>query len=61
MAINGLGAVVLAVFGVCVVAVTLALFVPPILSSAPVHEFLEWLPKAPPQPCACEGPTFSNG
>jgi hypothetical protein len=51
MAINGLGAVVLAVFGVCVVAVTLALFVPPILSSAPVHEFLEWLPKSPPQPC----------
>jgi hypothetical protein len=61
MAMNGLGGVVLAAFGVCVVAVTLALLLPPILTSAPVHEFLEWLPKSPPPPCACEGPTFSNG
>jgi hypothetical protein len=60
LAMNGLGAVVLAAFGVCVVAVTLALVVPHILSSAPVHEFLEWLPKSPSQPCACEWPTFSN-
>jgi hypothetical protein len=60
MAMNGLGAVVLAAFGVCVVAVTLALLLPPILSSASVDAFLEWLPKSPPPPCAC-APTFSNG
>ena len=41
MTMNGLGAVVLAAFGLCVVAVILALLLPPILSSAPVHEFLE--------------------
>ena len=61
MTMNGLGAVVLAAFGLCVVAVILALLLPPILSSVPVHEFLEWLPKSPPPPCACGGPTFQNG
>ena len=60
MAMNGLGTVVLAALGVCVIAVALTLLLPTILSSAPVLEFLEWLKKPPDMPCAC-GPTFTNG
>ncbi len=46
MAIKGMGWVVLAAFGVCVFAVTLALLLAPVLSSAAV---LEWLTTT--QPC----------
>ncbi len=49
MAIKGLGGVVLAAFGVCVFAVTLAVLLAPILSSEAV---LEWLTTTPP----CGGP-----
>ena len=45
MANRGLGVVVLAAFGVCVFAVTLAVLLAPILSSAAV---LEWLTTTPP-------------
>jgi len=61
MAINGLGGIVLAAFAVCVLAVALVLLMPHILSSAPAHAFLEWLSAPPDMPCACEGPTFTNG
>jgi hypothetical protein len=40
MAINGLGGILLAAFGVCVFAVTLAFFVAPIFSSEAV---LQWV------------------
>jgi hypothetical protein len=49
--------VILAAFGVCVLAVTLALLLPHALSSAPVLEIREWFDGLPssPYPCACEG------
>jgi hypothetical protein len=50
MAIKGLGWVVLAAFGVCVFAVTLALLLAPVLSSEAV---LQWLTTTQP----CGGPT----
>jgi hypothetical protein len=59
MAMNGLGVIVLAALGICVLAVTLALLLLTIFSSAPMIEFFEWLKKPPDMPCAC-GPTFTN-
>jgi ABC-type Fe3+ transport system permease subunit len=45
MAINGLWGIVLAAFGVCVFAVTLAFLVAPIFSS---EAFLQWVTTTPP-------------
>jgi hypothetical protein len=45
MVINGLGGIVLAAFGVCVFAVTLAFLVAPVFSS---EAFLQWITTTPP-------------
>ena len=45
MVINGLGGIVLAAFGVCVFAVTLAFLVAPVFSS---EAFLQWMTTTPP-------------
>jgi hypothetical protein len=55
MAIKGMGGIVLAALGVCVFAVTLALLLAAVLSSAAFLEwltFIEWLTTTPP----CGGP-----
>ena len=55
MHIAGLGGVILAALGVCVLAVIVALLLPHILWSAPVLEIPEWFDSLPrsPYPCSC--------
>jgi hypothetical protein len=55
MHIDGLGGVILAALGVCVLAVIVALLLPHILWSAPVLEITEWFDSLPrsPYPCSC--------
>jgi hypothetical protein len=55
MHIEGLGGVILAALGVCVLAVFLALLLPHIFSSAPVLLIREWFESLPssPYPCSC--------
>jgi hypothetical protein len=55
MHIEGIGGVILAALGVCVLAVIVALLLPHILSSAPVLQIVEWFESLPssPYPCSC--------
>jgi hypothetical protein len=53
MQIDGLGGVILAAWGVCVLAVIVALLLPHILWSAPVLEIREWFDSLPPSPYPC--------
>jgi hypothetical protein len=53
MHIEGLGRVILAALGVCVLAVIVALLLPHILWSAPVLEIREWFDRLPPSPYPC--------
>ena len=53
MQIDGLGGVILAALGVCVLAVIVALLLPHILWSAPVLEIREWFDSLPPSPYPC--------
>jgi hypothetical protein len=55
MPTEGLGGVILAALGVCVLAVIVALLVPHVLSSAPVLEIRQWFESLPssPYPCSC--------
>jgi hypothetical protein len=57
MHIEGLGGVIVAALGVCVLAVVVALLLPHIFSSAPVLEIREWFESLPssPYPCSCGG------
>ncbi len=55
MPTEGLGGVILAALGVCVLAVIVALLVRHVLSSAPVLEIRQWFESLPssPYPCSC--------
>ena len=53
MHIEGLGGVILAALGVCVLAVIVALLLPHLLSSAPVLEIRQWFESLPPSPYPC--------
>jgi len=55
MHIEGLGGVILAALGVCVLAVIVVLLLPHVLSSAPVLEIRQWFDSLPssPYPCSC--------
>jgi hypothetical protein len=55
MHIEGLGGVILAALGVCVLAVIVVFLLPHILSSAPVLEIRQWFDSLPssPYPCSC--------
>ena len=63
MHIEGVGGVILAALGVCVLAVIVALLVPHILSSAPVLQIVEWFDSLPssPYPCSCGGMADPQG
>jgi hypothetical protein len=51
--IDGLGGVILAAVGVCVLAVIVALLLPHILWSAPVLVIRQWFDSLPPSPYLC--------
>ena len=53
MHIEGLSGVILAALGVCVLAVSVALLLPHLLSSAPVLEIRQWFESLPPSPYPC--------
>ena len=63
MHIEGLGGVILAALGVCVLAVIVVLLLPHILSSAPVLEIRQWFDSLPssPYPCSCGELANPNG
>ena len=63
MHIEGLGGVIVAALGVCVLTVIVALLVPHILSSAPVLQIVEWFESLPssPYPCSCGEPADPKG